>query len=127
MSQPPANTTLQLKADSFGTIEVTYDPEEVGPGEFNQGNSCKEICRNTDKASWWAGAIARHLAGREARALIALNELPGIPQLRNWNGHQLRREWLAGFPMQEAKQPDKAYFKAALRLLRQMHRHTPWL
>jgi hypothetical protein len=125
MSKPTASTTLQLKADSFGTIEVTDDPAKASSGEAKPGASkSRQICRNTDKASWWAGAIARHLAGREAHALIVLNDLPGIPQLRDWNGRQLKREWLAGSPMHEAGPPDKAYFKAALRLLRQMHRHN---
>jgi RIO-like serine/threonine protein kinase len=120
MPQPPAKTTQELKADSFGTIEVSIASGKAGSDESGQ----KEICRDTDNASWWAGSIARHLAGREARALLALNDLPGIPQLRNWNGRQLTREWLAGAPMHEAGPPDKAYFKAALRLLRQMHRRN---
>jgi len=118
MSPIPANPSNRLKADTFGTIELTSNPEDINSEEAE----LKEICRNTDQASWWARPIARHLAGREARALIALNALPGIPKLYSWNGHQLRREWLAGKTMHTADPPDPAYFKAALRLLRQMHR-----
>ncbi len=96
-----------LKAGPFGTIEITADQ--------------RKILRNTDRARRWAGALARHLARREARALIVLNGLPGIPRLIDWNGRQLLRECLAGKPLHEAPPVNPTYFREALRLLRRIH------
>ena len=107
MSIHSSNSTTTLKAGPFGTIEITAD----------QG----EILRNTDRARRWAGALARHLARREARALIVLNGLPGIPRLIDWNGRQLLREYLAGQPLHAAPPVNPTYFRDALRLLRRMH------
>jgi RIO-like serine/threonine protein kinase len=98
-----------LKADPFGTVSLTSDPPEV--------------VRDTDTARWWARAVARHLASREARALIVLNALTDIPKLRSWNGRQLHREWLDGLTMHAGRPQDPKYFSQALRLLRKMHRH----
>jgi hypothetical protein len=107
------DTALQqkiLKAGPFGTIgKISGSPE---------------ICRDTDRARWWARGAARRLAAREARALIVLDDLAGIPKLRGWNGRQLRREWLDGSPMQEARPAQRSYYREALRLLRQMHSHN---
>ncbi|MCP4000122.1 MAG: serine/threonine protein kinase [Gammaproteobacteria bacterium] len=123
MNPVPTKACKTLKADAFGTIEVSNRPKKSisGDGKLEEVNQ-KQICRNTDTASWWAGSIARYLAGHEAQALKVLHYLPGIPKLYNWNGRQLRREWLAGKPMHAAAPPNPIYFKAALRLLRQMHR-----
>jgi hypothetical protein len=122
MNPPHPKTSKILKADAFGTIVLAGSLEESAATECGAGEADrKEICRDTDRASWWAGTIARHLAAREAQALKVLNYLPSIPKLYNWNGRQLRREWLAGKPMHTADPPTPAYFKAALRLLRQMH------
>ena len=99
----------KLKADLFGTVSLS--------------SGHPEVIRDTDTARWWARAVARHLASREARALIVLNTLTGIPKLRGWNGRQLRREWLGGLPMQEGRPRDPKYFCQALRLLRKMHAH----
>lgn len=125
MSPTATKAFKTLKADAFGTIEMSSSLEKSPSGDGKSGEArLKEICRNTDQASWWAGAIARYLAGREAQALRVLNYLPCIPKLYSWNGRQLRREWLAGKPMHTADPPTPAYFKAALHLLRQMHRHN---
>ena len=99
-----------LKADPFGTI--------------SKGAGSPDICRDTDPARWWARGIARRLAAREARALIVLDDLAGIPKLLSWNGRQLRREWLNGAPMQESRPAERRYFRDALRLLRRMHGHN---
>ena len=99
-----------LKADLFGTIA--------------KASGAPEICRDTDRARWWARGAARHLAAREARALIVLENLAAIPKLLGWNGHQLRREWLDGSPMQESRPTQRSYYRQALHLLRQMHNHN---
>ncbi len=107
MSTVSSQSTSTLKAGPFGTIEITADQ--------------RAICRDTDRATRWAGAIARHLARREARALIVLNGLPGIPRLIDWNGRQLLRDWLAGEPLHAALPVNPTYFREALRLLRRIH------
>jgi RIO-like serine/threonine protein kinase len=99
----------KLKADPFGTISHNADQSLV--------------CRDTDECPWWAKAVARHLASREARALIVLNSLAGIPKLRDWNGRQLQRDWLEGLPMHAARPCEPEYFSQALSLLRKMHHH----
>jgi RIO-like serine/threonine protein kinase len=110
-----SDTPTTLKLDHFGAIEL---------------DSAQQIsCRNTDRAVFWARFISRRLAGREARALIALDNLDGFPALRGWNGRQLQRQWLPGLPLHQSNnqsndlphQADPQYFRAALRLLRQMH------
>jgi hypothetical protein len=109
-----ASQQIVLKADPFGTITRTSG-ENAGP---------PQICRDTTKARWWARGVARHLAGREARALIVLDNVDGIPKLRSWDGRELRREWLDGLPMQESRPTQRRYFREALRLLRRIHSHN---
>ena len=107
MSVLSSKSTTTLKAGPFGTIEITAGQ--------------RKIRRNTARAYRWAGAIARHLARREARTLIVLNGLPSIPRLIDWNGRQLLREYLAGEPLHAAPPVNTTYFRDALRLLRHMH------
>jgi hypothetical protein len=105
----PAATRL-LKRDLFGS--VTLDP----------GSDGREVVRRDwSGSSWWLRPLARHLGRREIRALRRLDGMPGIPRLLAADSRGLTREWIAGRPMQVAKPVDRAYFRAALRLLRQMH------
>jgi predicted Ser/Thr protein kinase len=59
---------------------------------------------------------------REASALEVLHGVPGVPRLIEHDRTTLRRTWLAGEPMQQSRPRDARYFKAAARLLRQLHR-----
>jgi RIO-like serine/threonine protein kinase len=113
-SQPgqAMQTNRILKRDQFGTIEAA-NPDATGRPTA--------LIRNTRPARPWARLIARRLAGREARALIALRGIPGTPELLDWNGHELSREWLGGAIMREQPPVDAAYFREALRLLRRIH------
>ena len=95
-----------LKQDGFGTIEQSPDGLLV---------------RNTGRAAFGRRWLARSLARREARALLALADIEGIPQLVNWDGRVLSREWLGGQTMREARPDEPAYFRNALHLLRRMH------
>ena len=100
-----------LKRDSFGVVTVTSSPE--GP----------VVTRDTGNAAWWAGLLARHLAHREAQALRALEHLDGgVPRLIEFDGIRLRRSFLVGRPMHEARPDTRQYFKEALRLLCRVHR-----
>ena len=102
-----------LKRDVFGTVSRVYR----SPG--SAGVACVE--RDTGAARWWARALARRLARREACALEALARVSGVPRLESWDGHRLRRSWLDGEPLHRARPADPAYFTAALRLVRHLH------
>jgi RIO-like serine/threonine protein kinase len=102
-----------LKTDQFGTIEVQSQADK-GIHDV--------LLRNTGRAKPWLRALASRLAGREARALIALRGIPGVPELIDWNGQILAREWLGGATMREQPPLNPAYFSAALRLLCRIHR-----
>ena len=100
-----------LKADELGRIEIVR--HECGLA----------IRRDIRVARWWARPVARRAAAREARALMRLADVDGVPRLLGWNGEQLLRSYIAGAPMQQAQPRDPAYYRAALRLLARLHRH----
>ena len=66
--------------------------------------------------------LARWLARREARALSRLAGLAGVPELVALDRDRLVRSFLAGQAMHRARPDSRAYFRNALRLLRQLHR-----
>jgi hypothetical protein len=66
--------------------------------------------------------LARRLARREARALERLEGLDGVPVLVALDRDRLVRSFLDGEVMHRARPGSSVYFRAALRLLRQMHR-----
>jgi RIO-like serine/threonine protein kinase len=97
-----------LKTDTFGTIQRDGD----------------RVLRDTRAARRWARPLARLLARREYRALTELalgGGLVGVPRALEFTGALLVREWQDGEPMQVAKPRDVAYFRAAARLVRQLH------
>ena len=51
----------------------------------------------------------------------ALRGLAHVPRLVLWDGRRLQRTWIAGVPLHRSAGVDRAYFRAALRLLRQLH------
>jgi len=106
----PDNTTL-LKADELGRIEII------------ERNGVRCIRRDIGAARWWARAFAHRAAAREARALAKLEGIDGVPALLAWNGRELLRGFIDGRPMQQAQPRDPAYYRNALRLLAQLHRH----
>lgn len=103
----PAGRQL-LKADVFGT--VTLDSER------------SIVERDTRRARWWLTFLARRLARREFRALNALEGLPGVPRALSFDGGVLTRGYIAGQAMHRAAPRDPGYFRAALTLVRAMHR-----
>jgi RIO-like serine/threonine protein kinase len=61
---------------------------------------------------------------REFRALTRLSQGPGIegiPRALSLERARLTRSWIEGTPMQIARPRDPRYFRAASRLLRQLH------
>lgn len=109
-----------LKADLLGRVERGHSTAEATEaGHPNEGGV--EVRRLTGAAVWWLRPLARLLAAREARALRHLRGLDGVPALYAWDGRELRRSWLEGAPLQEARVTDPAFHAAARRLLRQLH------
>jgi RIO-like serine/threonine protein kinase len=96
-----------LKSDTFGTISRDGD----------------RVIRDTRPARRWAGWLARHLLRREQCALthLAHARIEGIPALLSGDRHTLARSWIEGAPMHLARPRDRAYFRAASRLLRRLH------
>lgn len=105
---------MRLKSDLFGTVERV---------EQRRGSETVWLVRrDTRAARWWLGWLARRLARREARALQALDGTQGVPALYEFERGVLLRGWIDGEPMHKARPRDPAYFRAALQLLRRLHR-----
>lgn len=102
---------MRLKQDLFGEVRLV-DAAPWGP----------HVLRDLQSARPWARALARLLARREVRALRVLQGTRGVPRLLASSTDLVRREFLAGEPMQRARPTDARYFREAFRLLRQLHR-----
>lgn len=101
---------MRLKTDLFGTVRRIERP------------GAWVVERDTRAARWWLRPLARRLATREARALLALAGTAGVPALEQHTDGVLVRSWTEGQPMQRARPRDAAYFREAFNLLRGMHR-----
>jgi len=99
-----------LKKDLFGEIRLSRrDHEQV-------------VIRDCAAAANGLRWLARRLLRREASALAALSDIDGFAQIIRLGRDELVRSYLDGEPMQRAQPSDPAYFKAAAKLLRAMHR-----
>lgn len=105
-----SRTGKLLKKDVFGEVS------RVGDG------AAARIVRDAAAARPWARRIARRLLANEARALAAADGLAGVPELLHHDRDRLERSHLEGRPMQEAQPRERAYFRAALALLKSLHR-----
>jgi AMP-binding enzyme C-terminal domain len=104
-----------LKRDVFSTVER---------GRFRSGASeVDAVLRRLDQVPWWSYLLARHLFGRERRALALARDLDVGPELL-WAGRQaLVRGFINGVALQQAKPAgDVAYFRSAKQALRRLHR-----
>ncbi|AXI82701.1 phosphotransferase [Xylella taiwanensis] len=100
-----------LKADAFGRILLVCEKGHMF------------IRRDLSVVSWWLRGLAGWLAKREVAALRQIEVLPAVPRLLSWDGVRLDRSFLSGHMMyQRPPRGDLAYFRAACRLLQQMHR-----
>jgi RIO-like serine/threonine protein kinase len=109
--EAPAIEIEAFKADSFGRIVLMRDAQ----GMF--------IRRDLSALAWWLRLPASRLARREALALRQLAGQAQTPQLRAWNGRHLDRSFMDGVAMyKNPPRGDVAYFRAARRLLQQVHR-----
>ncbi|MGQ0428378.1 MAG: serine/threonine protein kinase [Gammaproteobacteria bacterium] len=100
-----------LKSDLFGAVWL---------GDDDYGR--RFVFRDTGAARRWFLPLARWLCRREARALVQLDGVPGVPRLLGTGPAGLRREWMEGRPMQLAEPRDLRYFRAARRLVTALHR-----
>jgi serine/threonine protein kinase len=104
-----------LKRDVFSTVERGRFRTDAGEVDA--------VLRRLDQVPWWSFVPARHLFGRESRALALANELDVGPQLL-WAGRQaLVRGFIDGVALHLAKPfGDTAYFRSAKQALRRLHR-----
>ncbi|MEF2546250.1 serine/threonine protein kinase [Aurantimonas sp. E1-2-R+4] len=103
-----------LKRDIFG---------EIAFGHLEGAPETAVTRRRVSRSAGWARPLAWHLAGREIRALEALDAVPGTPKLLGVDESALYRSWIEGTPLHVAKPVGNvAYFRDAKRLLRQVHR-----
>jgi RIO-like serine/threonine protein kinase len=105
---------MELKSDLFGT--VTRVERRIGP-ELQL-----IVERNARRSRWWLRPLAYSLARREARALQALDSVPGVPAFHGFTSGMLRRSWIEGMPMQLARPREPRFFSDAFGLLRRLHR-----
>ena len=101
-----------LKKDLFG--EVRHQNDASGG----------MITRDLRPAPAWARWLARRLLRREARILVALAGIDGIPTLLAADRDTLARRYLPGRPLFEARPAGAAFHRDALRLLRLLHRRN---
>jgi hypothetical protein len=104
-----------LKRDVFSTVER-------GRFRGDQGE-VDAVLRRLDQVPWWSYLPARHLFGRERRALALARGLEVGPELL-WAGRQaLVRGFIDGVALHLAKPSgDVAYFRSAKAALRRLHR-----
>ena len=84
-----------LKRDLLSTVER---------GRFGTpAGEVDAVLRRIDEVPWWSFAIARHLFGRERRALTAADKLGVAPPLLFATRLALVRGWIDGLPLHIAK------------------------
>jgi RIO-like serine/threonine protein kinase len=98
-----------LKKDLFGEIWKSQDGGKP------------VVLRDARPARWWLAWLARGLLRREAKALAALPNIDGIPQLIRHDSHTLMRSFMPGVPMYAGRPQSASYFREAARLLRRIH------
>jgi RIO-like serine/threonine protein kinase len=99
-----------LKKDVFGRTDLIESVDGLA------------VRRDAANAAFPLRWVARRLLAREARALLVLEGLDGVPALISVQDNALERQYIDGKPMQEGQPRDIHYFHAAAKLLRQLHR-----
>src|SRR4051794_30520544 len=104
-----------LKRDVFSSVERGRFRSDKGDVDA--------VLRRIDRVPWWSYIPARHLFGRERRALAKARGLHVGPDLL-WAGRQvLVRGFIDGVALHLAKpHGDRAYFQSAKAALRKLHR-----
>src|SRR6266540_4367786 len=104
-----------LKRDVFSTVERGRFRDDAGEVDA--------VLRRLDQVPLWSYPLARHLFGRERRALALARDLDVGPKLL-WAGKRaLVRGFIDGAALHLAKpHGDVAYFRSAKAVLRKLHR-----
>src|SRR6266851_91202 len=104
-----------LKRDLFSTVER---------GRFGtRAGEVEAVLRRIDEVPWWSFGLARHLFGRERRALAIAGELGIAPPLLFAGRNALIRGWIDGLPLHIAKpRGEHGFFRSAKVALRKLHR-----
>src|SRR3954466_1397383 len=104
-----------LKRDVFSTVERGRFRDDAGEVDA--------VLRRLDQVPVWSYPLARHLFGRERRALTLARDLDVGPKLL-WAGRQaLVRGFIDGVALHLAKpHGDLGYFRSAKGALRKLHR-----
>ena len=104
-----------LKRDLFSTVER---------GRFGtRAGEVEAVLRRIDEVPWWSFGLARHLFGRERRALAIAGELGIAPPLLFAGRNALIRGWIDGLPLHIAKpRGEHGFFRSAKAALRKLHR-----
>jgi hypothetical protein len=104
-----------LKRDTLSTVER---------GRFGTPSGDVEaVLRRIDEVPWWSFGLARHLFGRERRALARVGDLGIAPPLLLGGRRALVRGWIDGLPLHIAKpHGEEGYFRSAKAVLRKLHR-----
>src|ERR1700681_2027026 len=108
-------TSVVLKRDVLSTVER---------GRFlTDHGEVEAVLRRIDEVPWWSFVLARHLFGRERRALAAAGAFGVAPPLCFAGRRVLVRGWIEGVALHLAKpHDDRAYFRSAKAVLRKLHR-----
>jgi predicted Ser/Thr protein kinase len=104
-----------LKRDVFSTVERGRFRGEAGEVDA--------VLRRLDSVPWWSFLLARHLFGRERKALARAKGLEIGPELL-WAGRRaLVRGFIDGIALHLARPyGDIGYFRSAKAALRRLHR-----
>jgi len=113
-SPPVAREVVVASAPAASVAAVSFVSSEAG---------AVFVRRDLTASPWWLRLPARYLARREAQALRRIDGMPATPRLLRWDGTWLDRSFLDGQAMYlRPPRGDVAYFRAARRLLQQLHR-----
>jgi hypothetical protein len=108
-------TRVVLKRDVLSTVERGRFRTDAGEVEA--------VLRRIDEVPWWSLPLARHLFGRERRALTAAGPLGVAPPLCYAGQRVLVRGWIEGVALHLARPyGEAAYFRSAKAVLRKLHR-----
>lgn len=107
-------TVRVLKADLFGQVEQVHLSE--------RGPQILAVRRDIAAARWWVRWLARFLARREQRALLALKDVAALPRALGIDRSEALRSWVEGEPMQVARPLEPEYYEQARQLLVRLHR-----
>lgn len=113
MSAPDFTPVAVLKRDHFSTIVQGHAPGDPG---------AKRVLRDLTGLPWWSRGLARWLAGREARALAAVQGIEGVPLLVRAGPDGILRGWAEGAPLNLDPPRHAAWYADARRILREMRR-----